>query len=147
MPHYSTDRFFAEAWHLRPYEDVPLPVAVELAEIVVEACRWFHNRGHIFLGDPLAPSFPDDVVDEVCQALQRQLSKEGESRTRGGTCSRHGVKHTKWYLLDELPAVRRRALVERVWALRQRYGIDVRVWHEDEPPPPIPVTINGVIIP
>jgi hypothetical protein len=23
QPHYSTDRFFAQAWHLRPYEDVP----------------------------------------------------------------------------------------------------------------------------
>lgn len=138
MPYYSTDRFFAQAWHLRPYEDVPLPVAVELAEIVTEACRWFHDPRHLFLGDPTAPPLSDTVVDEVCQALQHQLDKEGESRTRGATCSRHGVPHTRWYRLLDLPPARRRALVERVWALKQRYGITVRVWNRGDPPPAMP---------
>ncbi len=103
MPRYSTDRFFTQAWHLRPYKDVPLPVAIELAQTVTEACRWFHDRGHLFLGDPSAPAFPDEVVDEVCAALQHQLDKEGESRTRGAVCSHHGVSHTRWYRLDQLP--------------------------------------------
>lgn len=138
QPHYSTDRFFAQAWHLRPYEDVPLPVAIELAELVTEACRWFHDKRHLYLGDPSAPAFPDDVVDDVCRALQHQMDKEGESRTRGATCSRHGVAHTHWYALMDLPPARRRALVERVWALRQRHGVTVRVWATGDPTPPAP---------
>jgi hypothetical protein len=135
MPHYSTDRFFAQAWHLRPYEDVPLPVAIELAQVVNEACSWFHDRRHLFLGDPSAPALPDHVVDEVCDALQHQMDKEGESRTRGATCSRHGVAHTAWYHLADLPPARRRALVERVWALKQRHAIEVRLWTDETPPP------------
>ncbi|MFN8555809.1 MAG: hypothetical protein U0531_00130 [Dehalococcoidia bacterium] len=138
QPYYSTDQFFSQAWHLRPYEDVALPIAVEMAEIVNEACRWFHDPRHMFLGDPGAPPFADDVVDEVCEAIQHQLDKEGQSRTRGATCSRHGVAHTNWYHLNELPAARRRALVERVWALRNRHGSTVRVWSRDDAPPPPP---------
>jgi hypothetical protein len=138
MPYYSTDRFFAQAWHLRPYEDVPLPVAIELAEVVTEACRWFHDPKSLFLGDPSAPPMADEVVDDVCQALQHQLDKEGESRTRGATCSRHGVPHTRWYHLMELPPARRRALVERVWALKERHAITVRVWNQGDAPPATP---------
>ncbi len=134
-PYYATERFFAQAWHLRPYEEVPLPVAAELADLVTEACRWFHDPRHVFLGDPSAPRFPDAVVDAVCDALQRQLDKEGESRTRGSTCSRHGVPHTRWYHLMDLPPARRRALVERVWALRQRHGVRVRLWRQGSQPP------------
>jgi hypothetical protein len=138
MPYYSTDRFFAQAWHLRPYEDVPPAAAIELADLVTEACRWFHDPRHLFLGDPAAPPFPDEVVDAVCDALQRQLDKEGESRTRGATCARHDVAHRRWYHLAELPAARRRALVERVWALRRRHGVTVCVWDRDTHPPPAP---------
>jgi len=138
QPHYSTDRFFAQAWHLRPYEDVPLSVAIELADIINDACRWFHEPRHLFLGDPSAPSFPDDVVDEVCDALQHQLDKEGESRTRGATCSRHGVPHAKWYHLCDLPMSHRRALVERVWALRAQHAITVRTWAKTTEPPTAP---------
>ena len=137
-PHYSTDRFFAQAWHLRPYEDVPLPLAVELAEVVTEACRWFHEPRHLFLGDPGAPAFPDDVVDEVCNALQKQLDKEGESRTRGAVCSVHGIAHTAWYNLADLPPARRRALTERVWSLRKQADVTVRVWAEDAVLPAAP---------
>jgi hypothetical protein len=138
MPYYSTDRFFAQAWHLRPYEDVPLPVAIELAEVVNEACRWFHDPRSIFLGDPSAPQLSDEAVDDVCNALQHQLDKEGESRTRGATCSRHGVPHSCWYHLADLPPARRRALVERVWAIKNRQNITVRVWNESDAPPPTP---------
>lgn len=138
QPHYSTDRFFAQAWHLRPYEDVPLPIAIEIAEIVTDACRWFHDPRHLFLGDPSAPAFDDETVDAVCEAMQHQLDKEGESRTRGATCSRHGVAHTHWYHLTDLPPARKRALAERVWAIKQREGIAVRTWEADAAPPPTP---------
>jgi hypothetical protein len=138
MPYHSTDRFFAQAWHLRPYEDVPLPLAIELAETVTDACRWFHDPKGIFLGDPSAPQLSDAIVDEVCAALQHQLDKEGESRTRGATCSRHGVPHTRWYHLMDLPPARRRALVERVWAIKNKHDITVRVWNESDAPPPTP---------
>lgn len=134
---YSTDIHFQQGPPY-PYEDVPLPVAIELADLVTEACRWFHNQRDLFLGDPGAPAFPDYVVDEVCSALQRQLDKEGESRTRGATCSQHGVAHTHWYHLAELPPARRRALVERVWALRKQHGITVRLWDVSTPPPAPP---------
>lgn len=128
MPVYSTDPFFAQNWHLQPYAAVPLPVAVELAEIVTDACQWFHDPKHIFLGDPSAPALPDDTVDEVCTALQHQLDKEGRSRTRGAVCSRHGIPHTHWYHLLDLPLPRRRALAERVWAIKQRESLEVPVW-------------------
>lgn len=141
MPYYSTDRFFSQAWHLRPYEDVPLPIAVELAGIITEACRWFHNSKHIFLGNPSAPAFDLQTVNEVCRAIQVQLDKEGESRTSGAICSRHGIRHSRWYKLLELPEHRRRALVERIWALKVEYGITVRVWDEKQAPPPPPESI------
>ena len=140
MPYYSTDPFFRERRSLRPQEAVPLAVAIELAELVTEACQWFHDPRHLFLGDVGAPSLSDEVVDEVCFALQHQLDREGQSRTRGAPCSRHNVAHTSWYHLMELPMARRRALVERVWAIRERSKVEVRVW-TDEPgsvPPPEP---------
>ena len=143
MPYYSTDRFFAQAWHLRPYQDVPLSVAVELADVVSEACRWFHDPKHIFLGDAGAPPLSDEAVEAVCDALQHQLDKEGESRTRGAVCTRHGVAHTSWYHLTDLPMPRKRALAERVWALRQQHSITVRVWEPDDPVPPSPTPPFG----
>lgn len=132
---YSTDPELAAAWHLRAHEDVPLPVAAELAEMVTEACRWFHEPKHLFLGDPTAPHCSDAVVDEVCRAMQHQLDREGKSRTGESTCSRHGIAHTHWYQLMDLPPARRRALVERIWALKERHGITVRVWSHEEPLP------------
>lgn len=132
---YSTDQFFARAHHLRPYEDVPLPVAGELAEIVTDACRWFHDKRSIFLGDPSAPRFPDDVVDTVIEALQRQLDKEGDRRTQGARCSFHQVVHTQWYHLNDLPPQRQRALVKKVWSLRERHRIKVRTWEVGATPP------------
>ena len=139
MPYYSTDRLFATNWSLRPFDDVPLPLAVELAELVTEACRWFTEPRSVFLGDPDAPAFDDGTVDEVVTALQCQLDKEGASRTRGSTCSRHGVVHKDWYHLTDLPAARKRALVERVWALKQQAGVTVRVWNEGDAPPTAPI--------
>lgn len=134
--YYSTDRFFATAWHLRPYEDVPLSVAIELAKIVTDACRWFHDKRAVFLGDPTAPAFPDEVVNEVCKALQCQLDKEGNSRTSGATCSTHSVAHDRWYQLMDLPPARRRAIVERIWSLKQSNDVTVRYWHDEPPPQP-----------
>lgn len=130
MPYYSTDAYFGHNWQHRPYEDVPLPLAIELAEIVTDACQWFHDPKHIFLGDPSAPDLPDAAVDEVCAALQHQLDKEGRSRTRGTVCSRHGLPHTHWYQLADLPMPRKRALAERIWALKQREEITVRMWKD-----------------
>lgn len=140
--YYSTDTFHSRNWHLaKPYMSVPLPVAVEVAELVTEACRWFHEPRALFLGDPSAPAIPDDVVDEVCRALQYQLDKEGKSRTadrKGKLCGRHGVMHTDWYQVMDLPAARRRALVDRIWAIKAREQVTVPVYPvgvEVAPPP------------
>jgi hypothetical protein len=119
MACYSTDPGF----NTSVVQIIPLPVAAELAEIVTEACHWFHDHKHIFLGNPEAPAFDDETVEEVCFALQHQLDREGRSRTKGHICVGHGVPHTDWYKVTDLPMSHKRALVERIWALKQEHGI------------------------
>lgn len=137
--HRSTSRYIMHNWQLRPHEAVPLNVARKVAELVTEACMVVCNPTHVFLGDPDAPAMSDDVVAEVMHGLQAQLDKEGESRTRGSVCSRHGVKHTTYYrLAQDVPMARQRALAERIWRLWKEWGGTVQVYAEGDPEPEKP---------
>lgn len=127
----STDRELTTL-SISPYMGVPLPIAEEVAEVITEACQWFSNPSHVFLGSFEAPPFPDQVVQSVIYAMQAQLDKEGQSRCRNASCGKHGERHHSWYALRELPPSRQRALVERIWQIKQRSAasLNLTLYHD-----------------
>lgn len=129
----STDRAAVRELRRWAEQHIALDLADTVAETVELACAWFDEPDHLFLGDPTAPPLDDAVVDAVCTALQAQLTKEGIARTRGAPCSRHALPHTAYYDLAGLPQPRRRALVQRLWVLKQQFGQHLPQWEADEP--------------
>lgn len=120
-----------------------LAVAREVAELVTEACRWFHDRHHRFSGDPSAPRLSEDLVSAVIHGLQGQMDQEARNTRCLSTyrCQIHDKHvHPNWYALRELPRGYQRALVERIWAVWQREGIRVLERPTTAPAPP---TVSG----
>lgn len=95
------------------WEPVDQGLADAMCMAVQEAVRWFHDRNHMFLGDPGVRVIPDDEVRERIAGYQVVLDKEAQ---RVSMIDQDLLA----YQLNQMPFERQRALVER-WE---------RLWNE-----------------
>lgn len=102
---------------MTPRITVPRQLADDVAATCQEAVRWFHEPGHVFLGDPTVRTVPDEEVRERIAGYQSELDAEWRRVVRIPANDVRAPAPTGpdvlKYELSEMPFARQRALVER----------------------------------